>query len=285
MKQTPFVEAKPVADKKLAVFAPVSAPWRSSVPSLTLHDFAACRNAESGAVFIIASGPSAKSFPLEKFAHVPMITMNGAISMFMNTGIKPSFYACTDRSFSTQQPDLFNYAMAVSQRVALWEDHARSSRVPPTGEFYPLSKATKPSWLDVALGRQKELVTDHSLITFRKRPIGFSKDMSQGFFDARTVAYLAIQLAFHVGFSKVFLVGVDLNENSGRFYETKDSINSPCGLDQHYDTRILPSFELMSKKVMGDDFMVYNLSDISKIPDGVIARVTVAQVEAMLQKP
>jgi len=221
MKQTPFVEAKPVADKKLAVFAPVSAPWRSSVPSLTLHDFAACRNAESGAVFIIASGPSAKSFPLEKFAHVPMITMNGAISMFMNTDIKPSFYACTDRSFSKQQPDLFNYAMAVSQRVALWEDHARSSRVPPTGEFYPLSKATKPSWLNVALGRQKELVTDHSLITFRKRPIGFSKDMSQGFFDARTVAYLAIQLAFHVGFSKVFLVGVDLNENSGRFYETK----------------------------------------------------------------
>lgn len=285
MKQTPFVEAKPVADKKLTVFAPVSAPWRSSVPSLTLHDFAACRNAESGAVFIIASGQSAKSFPLEKFAHVPMITMNGAISMFMNTDIKPSFYACTDRSFSTQQPDLFNYAMAVSQRVALWEDHARSSRVPPTGEFYPLSKATKPSWLNVALGRQKELVTDHSLITFRKRPIGFSKDMSQGFFDARTVAYLAIQLAFHVGFSKVFLVGVDLNENSGRFYETKDSINSPCGLDQHYDTRILPSFELMSKKVMGDDFMVYNLSDISKIPDSVIARVTVAQVEAMLQKP
>jgi len=285
MKQTPFVEAKPVADKKLTVFAPVSAPWRSSVPSLTLHDFAACRNAESGAVFIIASGQSAKSFPLEKFAHVPMITMNGAISMFMNTDIKPSFYACTDRSFSKQQPDLFNYAMAVSQRVALWEDHARSSRVPPTGEFYPLSKATKPSWLNVALGRQKELVTDHSLITFRKRPIGFSKDMSQGFFDARTVAYLAIQLAFHVGFSKVFLVGVDLNENSGRFYETKDSINSPCGLDQHYDTRILPSFELMSKKVMGDDFMVYNLSDISKIPDSVIARVTVAQVEAMLQKP
>ena len=284
MKRMSFVEAKPAADKELALFAPVSAPGRSSIRSLTLHDFAACRNVESGAVFIIASGPSAKSFPLEKFAHVPMITMNGAISMFMNTDIKPSFYACTDRSFSKQQPDLFNYAMAVSQRVALWEDHAQSSCVPPTGQLYPLSKARKPSWLDVALGRQKELVTDHSLITFRKRPIGFSKDMGQGFFDARTVAYLAIQLAFHLGFSKVFLVGVDLDENSGRFYETKDSINSPCGLDQHYHTRILPSFELMSKKVMGDDFMVYNLSGISKIPASVIPRITVAQVEAMLHR-
>jgi KDO transferase-3 len=284
MKRMSFVDAKPVADKELALFAPVSAPRRSSVRSLTQHDFADCRNVESGAVFIIASGPSAKSFPLEKFAHVPMITMNGAISMFMNTDIKPSFYACTDRSFSKQQPDLFNHAMAASQRVALWADHAQSSRVPPTGQLYPLSKARKPSWLDVALGRQKELVTDHSLIAFRKRPIGFSKDMSQGFFDARTVAYLAIQMAFHLGFSKVFLVGVDLDENSGRFYETKDSINSPCGLDQHYYTRILPSFELMSRKVMGDDFMVYNLSGISKIPASVIPRISVAQVEAMLHQ-
>lgn len=283
MKQVSFVEARPVGDNKLALLAPVPAPWRSNARSLTLHDFDACRHVESGAVFIIASGPSAKSFPLEKFAHVPMITMNGAISMFMNTDIKPCFYACTDRSFSKQQPDLFKYAMAVSQRVALWEDHAQSSCARPTGQFYPLSKATKPSWLTIVLGRQKGLVIDHALLRRRKRPIGFSKDMSKGFFDARTVAYLAIQLAFHLGFSKVFLVGVDLDEKSGRFYETKDSVNSPCGLDQHYETRILPSFELMSKKVMGDDFMVYNLSDISKLPPSVIPRVTVAQVEAMLQ--
>ena len=90
---------------------------------MTLHDFDNCRNTESGAVFIIASGMSAKSFPLEQFAHVPMITMNGAISMFLGTDIKPCFYACTDDSFSEQQPELFKYAMAVSQNVALWEDH------------------------------------------------------------------------------------------------------------------------------------------------------------------
>ncbi|WP_315899139.1 hypothetical protein [Pseudomonas grimontii] len=126
MKQMSCVGAKPVGDNKLPLFAPASVPCLNA-RSPTLHDFDACRNVESGAVFIIASGPSAKSFPLEKFAHVPMITMNGAISMFMNTDIKPSFYACTDRSFSNQQPDLFNYAMAVSQRVALWADHAQSS--------------------------------------------------------------------------------------------------------------------------------------------------------------
>ncbi|MGH8332573.1 MAG: lipopolysaccharide biosynthesis protein, partial [Pseudomonas fluorescens] len=64
---------------------------------LDVHDFDECRNIQKGAVFIIASGASAKDFPLEKFADVPMITMNGAISMFSGTGIKPYFYACTDQ--------------------------------------------------------------------------------------------------------------------------------------------------------------------------------------------
>ncbi len=249
---------------------------------LATHDFETCRNIEPGAVFIIASGASAKSFPVEKYAHVPMITMNGAISKFINTSVKPYFYVCTDRSFSKQQPELFKYAMALSQKVALWEDHAQASHAHPNGPLYPLSKAEKPSWLDVALGRHSALVADHSLSALRKRPVGFSKDMSEGFFDARTVAYLALQLAFHIGFSKVFLVGVDLDQNSGRFYETNDSINSPCGLDEHFHSRILPSFELMSKKVMGDDFMVYNLSDTSRIPPSVVPRVTLGEVEAML---
>lgn len=249
--------------------------------NLNLHDFNACQNSASGAVFIIASGLSAKTFPLEQFAHVPMITMNGAISMFRHTQVQPYFYVCTDKSFSEQQPDLFAYAMEVSQRVALWEEHARTAQAHPAGALYRLSKAKKPSWLDAMLGRHRALIADHSPVG--KRPIGFSKDMSEGFFDARTVAYLAIQLAFHVGFSKVFLVGVDLDQNVGRFYESHESVNSPCGLDQHFHTRILPSFELMARKITGDDFRVYNLSDSSRLPESVVPRVTLTQAQSMLQ--
>ncbi|WP_408637346.1 lipopolysaccharide biosynthesis protein [Pseudomonas lactucae] len=260
-----------------------AAPAPDPLDELVMHDFANCRAVETGAVFIIASGPSARSFPLEDFAHVPMITMNGAISKFLNTAVKPCFYACTDRSFSLQQPALFNYAMANSQRVALWEDHLRISRIKPAGEFYPLSKAERPSWLDAVLGRHEALVADHSLLPLRKRPVGFSKDMGEGFFDARTVAYLAVQLAFHMGFSTVFLVGVDLDEKSARFYENDTVARSPCGLDQHFYTRILPSFELMAEKIVGDDFRVYNLSACSRLPQSVVPKVTLAEVEMMLK--
>lgn len=253
-----------------------------TLQGLITQDFETCRNIHNGAVFIIASGISARSFPLEKFAHVPMITMNGAISMFLNTDVKPCFYACTDKSFSEQQPGLFKYAMANSERVALWEDHMHASGIRPAGAFYPLSKAERPSWLDTVLGRHEALIANHSLLPLRKRPLGFSKDMSEGFFDARTVAYLAIQLAFHLGFTRVFLVGVDLHENAGRFYENAESENSPCGLDQHFHTRILPSLELMSEKVVGDDFRVFNLSECSRIPESVIPRMALKDVETML---
>ena len=247
-----------------------------------LNAFDACRNTETGAVFIIASGLSAQSFPLEHFAQVPMITMNGAISMFLGTNVKPLFYTCTDTGFPQQQPDLFSYAMTVSRNVALREEHAQSLGVHPAGRLYPLSKAKRPSWFDSVRGKHSELVARHALPGRRQRPIGFSKDMSKGFFDARTVAYLTLQLAYHLGFSKVFMVGVDLNEKSGRFYENDESIKSPCGLDQHYYTRILPSFELMASKVVGDGFRVYNVSECSRIPQSVVPRVRLGEVEGML---
>lgn len=278
MKHMSYADTERAGNSTRPPYALNPSPWRA----LTTHDFDDCRDTQTGAVFIIASGVSARAFPLEKFAHVPMITMNGAISMFLNTDIKPFFYACTDKSFSEQQPELFKHAMAISQRVALWEDHARSAPVRPSGELYTLSKAKRPSWIDSVLGRHSALVANHSLRSIGERPVGFSKNMSEGFFDARTVAYLAVQLAFHVGFSKVFLVGVDLQENVGRFYETSASNHSPCGLDQHYHTRILPSFKLMSEKVMGDEFRVYNLSDTSRLPDEIVPHVSLAQVEAML---
>ncbi|WP_339543967.1 lipopolysaccharide biosynthesis protein [Pseudomonas sp. RA_35y_Pfl2_P32] len=247
------------------------------------RDFDECRNTESGAVFIIASGSSAKDFPIQEFAHVPMITMNGAISLFSATDIRPHFYICTDMSFPSQQPDFFAHAMKISQRVALWAEYARRTNVRPTGKLFTLKRAPKQTWLEYFFRRNKNLVQSRAFLGQRAKSIGFSKNLSDGFFDARTVAYLALQLAHHLGFTKVFLVGVDLNQSTGRFYETDGSVLSPCGLDKHYHTRILPSLKLMSSKVMGDDFAVYNLSSSPRIPDNLIPRIDIPALRTLLK--
>lgn len=244
--------------------------------------FSECRNIKSGPVFIIASGSSAKDFPLHEFPTVPMITMNGAISMFSQGDTKPFFYLCSDNDFPLQQPDLFATAMRISENVALWENQFDVVQAKPSGQAFGLKKAPRASIFTSLFNPQKSLVRHRSLLSKRSKDIGFSKDMSLGCFDARTVMYLALQAAYHLGFNKVFLVGADLHQAAGRFYETPESKRSPCGLDQHYDTRILPSLKLMSKHVVDDDFQVYNLSASSRVPAHIIKKISLDEVRRML---
>jgi KDO transferase-3 len=260
-----------VADKKMTHIT----------DSFRVHDLDECRNTQTGPVFIVASGASAKDFPLHKYAGVPMITMNGAISKFTGTGIKPYFYVCTDQGFSEQQPELFTEAMRLSERVALWEKHIWHTSVKPQGKLYLLSRAHRLSWSEF-FRTDKDLVRVRRLGSGRNKTLGFSKNLKRGFFDARTVAYLALQLAYHLGFTRVFLVGVDLDPTAGRFYERSGSFASPCVLDEHFHTRILPSFKILSQQVVNKDFQVYNLSDISKIPPRVIPRMTLQELDRLL---
>ncbi|WP_434611525.1 lipopolysaccharide biosynthesis protein [Pseudomonas sp. D2-30] len=245
--------------------------------------FSECRNVKSGPVFIIASGNSAKGFPLEEFSAVPMITMNGAISMFSQAHTKPFFYICSDTHFPLQQPDLFATAMRLSENVALWEDQFDIVQAKPSGRAFGLKKAPRASICSTLFNPQKSLVRYRSLFSKRSKDIGFSKNMTLGCFDARTVMYLALQVAYHLGFNRVFLVGFDLDQAAGRFYETVESKRSPCGLDQHYKTRILPSLKLMSKQIIDDDFQVYNLSATSRVPADIIKKISLDDARRMLR--
>ncbi|MDF0731792.1 lipopolysaccharide biosynthesis protein [Pseudomonas entomophila] len=244
--------------------------------------FEACRNSQKGPVVILASGASASDFPLEAFADVPLIAMNGSIAMLEGTGIRPFFYVCTDRDFSNQQPELFASALRLSPRVALWPEQFDWLDLPDECERYPLLKALEPGFGDWLGGKEGPYVRNRGWWSKRARSIGFSKDLSHGFFDARTVMYVALQLAYHLGFETVLLVGVDLNQSLGRFYETGNVRRSPCGLDQHWEGRILPSLTLMARQVVGDRFRVYNLSVQSRISDALIPKIDVRQALALV---
>ncbi|WP_238350149.1 lipopolysaccharide biosynthesis protein [Pseudomonas sp. SWRI154] len=246
--------------------------------------FSECKNIKSGPVFIIASGNSARGFPIEEFSTLPMITMNGAISMFSQAGTKPFFYICSDTNFPLQQPELFATAMQISENVALWEEQFDIVQIKPSGKVFSLKKAPRASIFTSLFNPQKSLVRDRSFFSKRSKDIGFSKDMTLGYFDARTVMYLALQIAYHLGFNKVFLVGFDLNQAAGRFYETSESNRSPCGLDQHYDTRILPSLKLMCEHIVSDNFQVYNLSADSRVPAHIIEKISLDDARRMLNR-
>jgi len=252
-------------------------PSQLTAERRAFSSFEACRNTQKGPVIILASGASARHFPLAEFAHLPVIAMNGSISLTAACGVKPFFYVCTDKSFRTQQPALFAQALRDSQRLALWPEQFADADVPTSTQCYPLHKAETPGLLDALRGHGDTLVCNRSFWSKRARSIAFSTDMSNGYFDARTVAYVALQLAHHLGFEQVLLVGVDLDQSAGRFYEDGLTQRSPCGLDQHWGSRILPSLTLMAQHVVNEHFRVYNLSATSRIPPAVIPKIDLAE--------
>jgi KDO transferase-3 len=249
----------------------------------SISDFEACRGIAEGPVFIVASGASAKGFPLQRFAGVPMITVNGAISMFAEHGVRPYFYVCTDTGFAHQQPELYAKAVRLSKRLAIWPSEVEGLPVTCEAQIFPLAKAARSGLYDALFNADPQLVRSRAIWGSRSRSVGFSKDLSQGFFDARTVAYVALQLACHLGFNQVFLVGVDLDQSVGRFYEGPGQAVSRCHLDEAFERRILPSLKLMADRVVDEHFAVYNLSATSKIPDAIIPKVTLDQARAMIQ--
>lgn len=262
-----------------------------------LRSFVSLRGSCHGAVFIIASGPSVKDFPLQRYAGYPMLAMNGSISCFAEAGIAPYFYLCDDSSFVRNRLPLLLQAseraanLALSPRVieSLLErqPHALDGR-----SVYDFERVNRPPEGGEALGDRAfarmargDADFECNFSWFRQKPnrIGFSRNLEKGYFSSRTIPYAGIQMAYHLGFSQVFLVGMDLDSSKGRFYEQGvDAVRSR--LDGDYDDYILPCFELLAERVIKADFQVYNLSLHSRLPTQIVPKLSLDQLDRLLAR-
>lgn len=94
--------------------------------------------------------------------------------------------------------------------------------------------------------------------------IGVSLDVTNGFVEAGTVAYVAAQLAFSKHAAAIHLFGVDLlNNKQPRFYENLQN-QAPSKLDKAIYERIVPSFNLLGQVYQQKGVSVINHSPISK---------------------
>lgn len=260
-----------------------------------MQSFAELRNSCRGAVFIVASGPSAKEFPLQRYANYPMMAVSGSISRFVEENLSPYFYLCVDSSFVRNHLELLLQATQLSQHMAL---STRVIDAIPESELralqrvgvYHFDRVNRPlngrkamSYRQLAWAARKDPDLECDFSLFRQKPnrIGFSRNLDKGYFSARTIPYVGIQLAYYLGFSQVFLVGVDLDSSKGHFYQ-QGSDAAPIRLDGDYDDCILPSFEFMAKRVVNSDFRVYNLSMDSRLPASVVPKLRRDQLDDLL---
>jgi KDO transferase-3 len=134
----------------------------------------------------------------------------------------------------------------------------------------PAERAMLPEPSPIEL-EQRRSASVHVLDGARK--LGFSFDPEQGFFDADTVAYSALQVLAAAGASAVYFHGMDLSAPGPRFYESAGDVCT-SNLSKNYRKHIEPSFAYASELRRQKGIELYNLSPTSTLPDAIITKVS-----------
>lgn len=265
--------------------------------SISIAEFKGYRESFQGGVFLLASGPSAGEFPLSRYAEWPVIAMNGSILRCVDQNITPLFYICDDPSFVQNRPDIAALGARSATHLAMSLDcfqalHRHDPKLLPSRRSVlllervnrrhgvPVLSDRSYAW---SIRRDLDLICRFSLLRRKINRIGFSLDMGKGYFSARTIPYTATQLAYYLGFNKVFIVGMDLIKSVGRFYETGESALS-SSLDEDFEDYILPSFKIVAEEVScRRSFDVFNLSMKSRLPSSVVPKVGLSQLDEMIR--
>ncbi len=248
------------------------------------------QNLNGQAVNIIASGPSIASLAFSELIDMPTIFVNGSISLLAEHYFAQIVgWVISDARFINHQPEILkNYytgqplyaTLAVLEAIAashpdIMRRYHDSMRI-----LYPVDRPcgveSNKLWFSKLTFKKKLFNKKKSLSYFinhpnfiidnnhKPAPVGVSLDVTYGFVEAGTVAYVAAQLAFSRSVSIINLYGVDLiNSNQPRFYEDKDN-SAPSKLDKAITDRIVPSFNLLGKVYKEHGVPVVNHSSISK---------------------
>lgn len=244
----------------------------------------------NGNVFIYASGKSSDEFPLAEYKDEKYIVVNGAVRSFIESGIKPFAFIFDDASFLENNIELVLQAIIFSDFIFMPKNIYLKYGLKDKIARYDLNKIlfiNKVNKRDGVILEpyklffiknifNKNLIFDFSRVLYKSKNIGFSKDITQGYFCARTIPYVALQLAYYLGFKKVFFIGLDLNAAVGRFYDKEHPL--PTTLDKDYPKHIYPSFVLTAKRVFDEEFQAYNLSVSSKLPESVIPKISLNEL-------
>ncbi|MEN6670636.1 hypothetical protein AAJP47_09690 [Psychrobacter sp. B38] len=241
-------------------------------------------------VNIIASGPSIQQLSLPDLLQTPTIFVNGSFSLTEHHDFTDiAGYVISDARFINHQPEILRqhytgqplYAtLAVFEAMATTHPDIMRTYHQVMRVLYPVDrpwgvKSNKLSF-NKLLFKKKRLNKKMPLSYFINHPnfiidgshssaeIGVSLNITHGFVEAGTVAYVATQLAFSRHAATIHLYGIDLlNSDQPRFYED-DSNRAPSMLNKVTNERIVPSFNLLGKTYKAHGVSVINHSPVSK---------------------
>ena len=162
--------------------------WRQILTGLQLKD-----KHKGKRCFVIGNGPSLRTEDLERLNGEITFAANRIFKIFSKTKWRPTYYLCTD---------YLMYGL----------DHKEINEIPSELRFVPFERA-------LAAGEIYDKITYYNRVVncvdikdgkvVRGKEFKFSDDVEEVVYGGQTVLYDALQMAVYMGFSEIYLYGVD----------------------------------------------------------------------------
>ncbi len=133
--------------------------------------------------FIIGNGPSLKKIDFHLFKNEITFAVNAIFLLFEKTGFKPTYYVVTDHLVCEDRVQVIN-------------------KLDGMVKFTLIDRANFILRNCNTIYLKQEIPTQYPQL---------SEDVSECIYGGYTVTYVNLQLAFHMGFRKAYLVGMDHN--------------------------------------------------------------------------
>lgn len=243
-----------------------------SIPITTLSDL---KDSYSGTVLLLATGPSIKDIdPSLIPEHMHVMGVNGAYHLADKVSF--SLYTIVDMAFFDNNINLIK-SIVFDKKITLFTTIHGMKRI---FDRYGTNIYCKLALIEDALFRTYEEKStpdeyrDIEDIYFNSsfKDIAFSLDIRKGIFDAGTVSYWSLQILPFIGFNKILIAGLDMNNfEKPRFYENDDN-KAPSYLSNKLVDIIIPAMSLAGSILNKNNISIINLSPASSIPDSIFKK-------------
>lgn len=201
-----------------------------------LQQFEGCHRGES--CFFIGNGPSLRAEDLDRLEEQGMVTfgVNRIAQIFDQTKWRPTYFAMSD--------------------PAPFRDPVASHPDRIAKEYSFCSDISQAFWQNNTSDKIIRYHQTHNIC--RRIEHSFSQDISRVIRFGATVSYECMQIAAYMGFSRIYLLGVDgfaasgASKRHGHFYQEQGVMS------QHYDTMMHTAYRTARKYADTHGIKIYN---------------------------
>lgn len=248
--------------------------------AVPIVDLSELQRKYSGDLLIVASGPSVNETDFTPIQSLPAMGVNGSWYLYNKVNFK--FFVIVDMTFIDQRLSIVEEVINDADVLFFTTVHGIVKIIDRFGQsaihcqVAIIEDACVQIFQPKVMNDEISLHSQHEMsvsICKDNKSIAFNHDIRRGIFDAATVVYWSLQIVQFLGFNRIIIAGLDMNNfQHPRFYENKDDI-SPSYLESQFTTLIEPAFKHARKELESKGIEVLNLSLNSALDNSIFRKV------------